>query len=394
MNADPSWRRDVPRHPVPGPHNEQVDTESPTLPCLLDQPGIVLTSSGRAAILLGLESLALEPGQRVLVPSYHCPTMVSPVLALGHAHGFYPIDADGRPSLEWLETNAPTDTRVLCVAHFFGLPLDLSDLRAWCQRRNVLMLEDCAHAMFGQSAAAPVGGLGDVVIASLPKFFAAQEGGVLLVRQPLRPISSLHSVSWRRQIKAILDGAEISARYDRLGHWKIWAEPMLKLKRALRGKTPTQVVTTTQVTQFDPAGEYARIDVQECRRAPTRVAKRMATSATRGRVITARQRHYRAMAQALANRAGMHPLFPDLPEQSVPYVFPLWVDEPDKIYQALRTVGVPVSRWDWLWPGVPEMDGDHGKAWSHHVLQLHCHQDMTDQDRNWLIDVLLSYCKS
>jgi perosamine synthetase len=28
------------------------------------------------------------------------------------------------------------------------------------------------------------------------------------------------------------------------------------------------------------------------------------------------------------------------------------------------------------------------------VLQLHCHQDMTDQDRHWVIDALRSYRKS
>lgn len=394
MNADLSRPRAVPRHPVPGPHNRQVDTGGSTLPCLLDQPGALLTSSGRAAIFLGLESLALTPGERVLVPSYHCPTMVSPVLALGHELGFYPIDADGRPSLGWLEQHAPADTRVLCAAHFFGLPLDLSDLRAWCRRRDVLLLEDCAHAMFGQSASATVGGLGDVVIASLPKFFAAQEGGVLLVRQALRPVPTLRPVGWKSQLKASLDDVEISARYGRLGPWRLWAAPLLALKQMLRGKPPARPGPAPQATQFDPASDYARIDVQQCRRAPTRVAARAATAASRNRVIAARQQHYRAMAQALANQAGMRPLFPNLPEQSAPYVFPLWVDDPDPIYQALKTLGVPVSRWDWLWPGVPDMDGDRGKTWSRHVLQLHCHQDMTDQDRNWVIDALLSYRKS
>ena len=395
MNVDVSMPpRAVPRHPVPGPHNQHVDVGAQALPCLLDQPGALLTSSGRAAILLGLESLALKPGQRVLVPSYHCPTMVSPVLTLGHELGFYPIATDGRPSLDWLEQHSPADTRVLCAAHFFGLPLDLSEVRAWCNRRGVLMLEDCAHAMFGQSAAGAVGSLGDVVIASLPKFFAAQEGGLLLVRHPARPVVALRPVSLKGQLKASLDDMEISARYGRLGHWRAWASPLLALKQALRGKPRIEPAAAAQPTHFDPAGDYARIDVKQCHRAPTRAAVRAGVQASRSRVIAGRQRHYRALAQALVNLTGMHPLIPNLPEFSAPYVFPLWVDDPDPAYQALKAQGVPVSRWDWLWPGVPDMTGDQGKIWSHHVLQLHCHQDMTDQDRNWVVDTLLSYRKS
>ena len=54
---------------------------------------------------------------------------------------------------------------------------------------------------------------------------------------------------------------------------------------------------------------------------------------------------------------------------------------------------MPVSRWDWLWPGVPDMAGDQGKTWSHHVLQVHCHQDMTDEDRDWVIGSVLALCE-
>ena len=87
--------RAVPRNPVPGPHNRQAEDEPARLHCLLDEPGMQFTTSGRAAILLGLEALGLAPTDRVLVPSYHCPTMVSPALALGQPVGFYPIDAVG-----------------------------------------------------------------------------------------------------------------------------------------------------------------------------------------------------------------------------------------------------------------------------------------------------------
>ncbi|PTT92841.1 hypothetical protein DBR42_01270, partial [Pelomonas sp. HMWF004] len=114
----------------------------------------------------------------------------------------------------------------------------------------------------------------------------------------------------------------------------------------------------------------------------------------RGRVVARRREHYAHLAEALSGQAGMRPLFPKLPDHCAPYVFPLWVDQPEQLYQQLRSLGVPVSRWDWLWPGTPELPGDVGKAWSRHVLQLHCHQDMSDADRHWVIASLMSHCTS
>lgn len=386
----PSPHRVVPRYPVPGPHNQQAGAEAPALHCLLDRPGTTFTTSGRAAILLGLEALALARRDRVLVPTYHCPTMVSPVLALGHQVGFYPIAADGRPDTDWLARHAPADTRVLCVAHFFGLPLDLRNVRVWCAERGVLLLEDCAHAMFGQGPGGKVGELGDVVIASLPKFFATQDGGLLRVS---RPVQALRRPGLKAELKTRLNALETSARFGRLRGWRWWAWPLLAVKQALRGKpaAPAPAAAGPAPTGFDPESDYARIDPALAYQAATKATVRTALTSTRSRVVARRREHYARLAAAFSGQPGMRPLFPALPDHCAPYVFPLWVDQPDPLYQQLRMLGVPVSRWDWLWPGTPDLDGDQGKTWSTHVLQLHCHQDMSDDDCAWVIDSLLSH---
>jgi len=60
----------------------------------------------------------------------------------------------------------------------------------------------------------------------------------------------------------------------------------------------------------------------------------------------------------------------------VPYVLPLFVDEPSASYQALRNAGVPMFRWDDVWPDTPRIPGDFGHVWATHVFQLPCHQDL------------------
>lgn len=86
------------------------------------------------------------------------------------------------------------------------------------------------------------------------------------------------------------------------------------------------------------------------------------------------------MAQLLAGHRDLRPLHLRLPEGAAPYVFPLWVGNPDPGYFTLRQMGIPISRWDWPWPETPAIPMDCGPGWSHHILQLACHQDLSDAD--------------
>jgi hypothetical protein len=79
---------------------------------------------------------------------------------------------------------------------------------------------------------------------------------------------------------------------------------------------------------------------------------------------------------------------PDLPERAAPYVFPLWVDAPAKVYQRVRRAGIPVFRWDDVWPDIPMMPRDTGSEWAVHVFQLGCHQDLELSDLAAMADAL------
>ena len=69
------------------------------------------------------------------------------------------------------------------------------------------------------------------------------------------------------------------------------------------------------------------------------------------------------------------------PAGTAPYVYPLQVDDDARVYHALRSAGVPVFRWDRVWPSTPQYQpGDMGPGWSRQVLQLLCHQDLSVAD--------------
>jgi perosamine synthetase len=376
----------APRLPVMGWQTFRGGRDA-ALPSLLDHPRHQLSTSGRAAILLALECVGVGPDDVVLLPTYHCPTMVAPVLTLGAQAVFYPIDAHGAPQLDWLETHAPRRAKAMLATHYFGLPQPMEANRAWCDARGIALIEDCAHAMFGRSGTRPVGGWGDVAIASLTKFFPAPEGGILALNRPDLHLPALTPVPPIQQVKAAADILHMGASHDRLTGLNGLIRGAFALRGLMRRSSAPSTDTASAGAPAEDAldANMALIDLPLSHRALTRASAWVATGVPRQRIVQARRRHYEHLLQALRGSQGFHPLMPRLPADSAPYVFPLWVRTPDPGYLEMRRLGVPVSRWDRLWPGVPQLDGDMGVDWSHHVLQLACHQDLSEQEMETIV---------
>ena len=365
----------IPRGPVLGLDTKGIPVAD-SWPRVDQQGPRCFTVSGRTAILHGLRQLGVGRGDAVLVPTYHCPTMIEPLQLLGAEPLFYPITAQGCADLDHLRQADLRNAKAMLCAHFFGLPLDMAPVRAFCDEHGLLMIEDCAHAYFGRSAAAALGSLGDVAIASVPKFFPVVEGGCLVSRRAalprLRAPGSLHD------LRTAWDSFELGAASGRLGWIGAAVRGLARLKNRLRHRSDKPVVDTP--ASADSASPYRTIDLDRAEHRAARFAEWVTTHADVQRIVSARRRNYSRFAVAFEGAVGARALFPNLPAGAVPYVFPLWVDDPTLAYPAVRRLGVPLYRWDIVWPGTPVLPGDAGPAWSTHVFQLVCHQDMTEED--------------
>ncbi len=344
------------------------------LPALDELPHTRRLTSGRAALFGALRALGVQPGDTVLAPSYHCPTLVAPLRAAGAAVQFYPLGADGLPLLDAVTPAA--NTRAIVVMQLFGLPRSLAAVRAWCDARGIALVEDCAHSFFGQAGERPVGHWGDVATASLTKFFPVPEGGLLASARPL-PAQALHPAGARQQLKAWIDLLERGSAHGRLAGLNTPLRALFRLKNG-----PSRPPSLAAPPQLDEAGSMAACDLARIEQAPTALALRL-SGLPRARIVARRRAHYDALYRGTLGLPGARPLFGALPAEAAPYAMPLWLDDAaaaEHAYQALRAAGCAVFRWDRVWPGVPELDGDHGRPWRCQLLQLLCHQDLGEAD--------------
>jgi perosamine synthetase len=302
--------------------------------------------------------------------------MVAPVLSANLKPAYFGIDENGLPRIDTIDEISANEAKAMIVSHYFGIAHSLACVRQWCDERGVALIEDCAHSYFGWAGERPIGGWGDYSTASVTKFLPVPEGGILAsTRRPLADIN-LIGQSLRAQIKGFVDALEFSIEHNGF-RGVSWAfTPFLKLKNARRAKMAKLI----SPEEPKPESLMQDCDMGRIQMKPLWISQLLDMILPRGRIITRRRKNFLAYNNFLGQIPGATPIFSSLPADSVPYVFPLWVDDPDPVYKELRAQLLPVFRWDRIWHGTTRIVDDIGPLWSHHVLQLLCHQDISDGD--------------
>jgi len=351
-------------------------------PSLLDLKHVRYTTSGRAAIWHALKLAGLQPGDRVLMPSYHCMSMIAPVVLLGGEVEFYPICSDGSADMNYLRSATRRPVRAILAAHFFGLPRAMYAIRQLCDDRGITFIEDCAHALWGQHDGYAVGSLGDYAIGSMTKFFPVPEGGCIASARHSLESVRLRASPLSRELKTAVDILERATSFNRLAGVNTPLNALWRAKSSLRGKRRTAV--------HDPAVDIlvaqeslADLDLEKAGMAMSKAALSIVKHTRMSRAYHNRRAHFSLLLNCSAQLVSARPLGSSLPVGAAPYVFPLWADNPNESFVALRALGIAVFRWDWRWPNTPQEASDQGNAWAHHVLQLPCHQDLSVEDMDY-----------
>ena len=345
--------------------------------------------SGRAALALALSLSGVGPGDSVLLPAYHCGSMVAPVRWCGAEPRFFSLRPDLSPDSEDLLRRLDTNVKAIVAVHYFGFLTDLSTLRDLCDERGILLLEDCAHALFGPAGQRLPGSTGDYALASTRKFFPGADGGMLVANDAMRPLPALPGTALAAELRSGLGCIQRAADADKLGKLSrpissgLARVDRFRGRHALRRAAPASEVQARDVRVgaddwFDPA------ELQHRGRGVSRWLMERSNTA---RLTAHRRANYIALGQALAGLPGGRPLFAQLPEAVVPYVFPLLLDDPQIRFPQLKHAAVPMYRWEDL----SESDCEVSAQYQYRLVQLPCHQELDAAELDWLIDQCRQY---
>jgi len=169
---------------------------------------VAAVNSCTAALHVSMVAAGLPPGSEVITtPLTFCAT----VNAIIHA-GLTPVLADVDPHTQniapaAIEAALTPRTRAILPVHFAGRPCDMDAIMAIARRHDLVVIEDCAHAIETQYHGRKAGTFGDFGCFSFyaTKNVVTGEGGMILGRDSERiaraKVLALHGMSkdaWHR----------------------------------------------------------------------------------------------------------------------------------------------------------------------------------------------------
>lgn len=385
----------IPLAPILSENSISLSSKSREVNSILSNSEQIYVTSGRAGIALALEHTGVTENDEVLIPAYHCESMISPVLWRVATPVFYQVNADTSINDEDIQNKITSSTKAIIVTHYFGRIQDLNKVKELCDTKGIILIEDCAHAFFGSKNGVPVGTIGDYAIASSMKFFPCFDGGVLASSKHRLGTIKLKPQPISLQLKSFFNIIERATNYRRFGFLGKLLKAILKIKE-FTWNSIKRLQKNSDYSSISPSSSEGGFGLEQTWiHANTSTPSLMIIKRCNYKRITSKRRaNYEKLYTGLANLENAHPLFETLDKEHVPLVFPLFVNNPEQAFDTLKRQGIPIWRFgEFLDEQINQKLCPNSMRLSAHVFQFPCHQELTSKELDWMIERIIHAIK-
>jgi len=330
-----------------------------------------LFARGRHALWHGLHELGLQPGDVVLMPSYHHGSEVEAMLAAGLECRFYAGTEQLAPDAVELERLLDERVRALHLIHYLGFPQDAGRWRRWCDARGLWLIEDAAQSWLATTAdGRPVGSDGHLAIFCLYKTLALPDGAALVTSRCGDSGSAADDGIPEDGYAAGAGSAGVRKLARLHAAWLMGRAPLAaRLGTALDHRRP-----------YDPARDMELGDPDSRPSAATTWLLPRSADPT---VAAERRLRYRVLLDGLGSRVP--PPFDTLPAGASPFAFPILADK-DSLMTRLADRGIAgLDLWSVPHPSLPVDAYPAAARRRSRTIGLPVHQELLPRDLDRIV---------
>lgn len=306
----------------------------------------VAVGSGTDALIFGLQALGIGPGDEVITPPNSFVASTAAIVYAGAKPVFADVLDDQMIDPERIEAAVTTKTRAILPVHLTGRVGEMDEIRGIAERHGLAVIEDAAQSVGSRYKDRFSGTLGHVGA------FSAH---------PLKNLNALGDAGF-----ALTDDSDVAKRLRRLRN--------------------------NGLVDRDTVAEWGRVSRMDCVQAAILTHK----LGTLDRIIECRR------ANAARYRARLHPAAVFAPQErdyalDTYHTFVIQVDRRDELQAHLAENGIgtaihypvpihlqPAAAGLGYGPGdFPVAESQAGR-----ILSLPIHQDMTNEDIDYVADVI------
>jgi dTDP-4-amino-4,6-dideoxygalactose transaminase len=290
---------------------------------MLDQPaittdGMTFLNGGKACLIVIADYLRERDINKILLPAYLCPDIVTTLERCGLACEYYAVQPDFSIDMADLEHKTSRHQAVYFINYFgFPHPLPVQETLKELQHRGKLLIEDNAQAAFYEHR------IGDFAFNSLRKF-CAHDGGYLCTRHDVSAYIQRHQGIPNRRLPVVRAYRQRLADYLYQGSGD-YDELVRLYELSERYYTEDMVVAGDPLEQ----DQIERLDWAGMRQA--------------------RRENYAYLLEAIRDIPELTPIFPVLPAEATPLGLPVYVSgvKRDWLWDRLGEAGIGLTiHWD------------------------------------------------
>ncbi len=274
-------------------------------------------------ILLYLNKTEKLEKPNIIMPAFIPAKLYRIILACGYTPKFYEINSQCRFNYEEIENLIDSNTKGIFAVHYFGYPADMVTLKQLAEHKNLPLIEDCAHVLYGDIDGTLLGRFGNVSIFSVRKMLVLSDGGYLVINKDFdsfsptykNKVSSIYTLSKFIQSRGKNIYFNLTEGNDIFHLAKIPSKGYIDLTR-------TNKINLKSISSF--SSYYAQT---------TNINKH----------VQLRKENYNLLFDALKNFSFLQPVYNELPTNWTPYSFPVLITEGNRNELQLELVKSGIS---------------------------------------------------
>ena len=324
--------------------------------------------NGRTALLHGLKISGLPLDSIILIPDYICDSVINAIKTAGLNYRFYKIRRNLEPDLDEIDKKSEA-VKALLIIHYFGFPQPLDRINDFCRDRELMLIEDCAHALFSNIKGKHLGRFGDFGFFSLKKTIPLPDGGMLLLN------------NWiDRESPQIQSGSRFLSRLSLLEKWAEFKTGLsLRCRLLQMDNLRSDFIRRDHRREIIPDKGISAVSLKMLQRINI------------DEIITKRRDNYRYYLGKLLNKRGVEIIYPELWEGVCPIGFPILLEDRDRIRKRLLERGINLrTLWDILPEEVSPEEHPIAVRFSDRIIILPVHQSLEERHLDYTITNLLS----
>ena len=120
---------------------------------------VALCGSGSLALEIALRACGVDPGDEIIIPTFCCTAVVSPILAVGALPVLADVGEELNITAETVEAALTEKTKAIIVPHLFGNPADIKTIIDLAHSNHIRVIDDAAQALGATINGQPAGTL-------------------------------------------------------------------------------------------------------------------------------------------------------------------------------------------------------------------------------------------